>query len=241
MNHIFFSCTHQADQSSEVSEPQKVTSEGRVIALSAPCNCQVLAFIPSSCCLQRDTLPLAWYLSRFFRSDVELEQSCSWLNWASSSLWSEGNYRLCMLEYFFYCISQTSAACELAYTKQLLVCCTGAQQLLSTCQFFLILTALPPEATKNTAELRRKVPQTHLYVYILCCCGQAAIITYSALQNSQESDSKHSQEQGKGKLPSDCPPSGFAAHFLLYFSNNFTVALKSSVLFSRSINQQFTC
>lgn len=179
----FFPCTHQADQSSEILEPGKVPAEGSVTALSALYNCQVLAFIPSPCCLQRHTLLQAWYLFSFCRSDAEVQQSCAWLNWASSSLWSQGNDRPCMLGYFFYCISQTSTACELANTKQLLVCCTGEEQLLGTRQFFLISTALPPEATKSTAELRRKMPQTHLCISILCCCGQAAITTYTALQN----------------------------------------------------------
>lgn len=160
MNHIFF--LHTPGWSIlRNTWTSKSQTEGSVIALSALYNCQVLAFIPSSCCLQRDTLPLAWYLPCFFRSDVEVEQSCAWLNWTSSSFWSQGNNRLCMLEYFFYCISQTIAAHELASAKELLVCCTGEQQVLGTCQFFLIPTALPPEATKHTAELR-KMPQTHL-------------------------------------------------------------------------------
>lgn len=242
MNHSFFLHTPGWSILRDIWTSKSQT-EGSVIALSALYNCQVLAFSPSSGCLQRDTLPLARYLSCFFRSDVEVDQSCAWLNWTSSSLWSQGNNRLCMLEYFFYCISQTSAACELANARELLVCCTGEKKLLGTCQFFLIPTALPPEATKNTAELRRKMPQTHLYIYILCCCGQAAIITYSALQKRADKKVTPNIARSRARVSFQVTVPLWGLLPIFYFTSQITLLLLWNPLccYSWSRNQQFTC
>lgn len=136
------------------------------------------------------------------------------------------NDRLCMLEYFFYCISQISAAHELANTKQLLACHTGEQQLLGTCQFFVISTALPPETTKSTAELRRKMPQTHLYIYILCCCGQAAIITYSALPNRADKKVTPNIARSRAKVNFQMIVPLWGLLLVFYFTSQITFLLR---------------